>query len=675
MNTKVRLLRKPFTTALWLTLVTVMTVLLCVGGALWYSSESAAKIIDELHSTLAYRTDLQYTVTDQENGRTWSFQPRTTSPEGQKLLKELDCVEAIYDHTLTGGYSPSFTPLISHGAFYEADESYDSVLLAATVTDIREEYRDEDAYDLTAVGLGGVETHISLAVTVTVDEYLAVNEELCLIGTQWDTDEWLVYVECLKESDAEFLEVGGRYMFCGEYNRYGMEDTPTLFLYGTGFRDGNALRGVTNMSYQSDIGEEVELPRIITADVGEPFAARLEGTVEEFLADPANAEWLSIVQSRKMAQHSLPILGTESLESMYIFANNKVRIDEGRMFTPEEYASGARVCILSAALAEKSGIKLGDTVPISQFWCGAQSLEDDSNHSTHIFATDGMLNNPTVGHIDSNTFCVTRDEEFTVVGLYILSSDWGNSSYAVTSNTVFIPKGAQIPGGFGGFNHVGTVTYLDEYGEEVTASRASPEASWGIYQTIRLKNGTAEEFKAAIAGTELEGEFIITDQGYGAILGSVRSISESARGLLALVLGGWALLLVLYLLLYQGKQRRNIGIMRSLGAAPKEAQGYLWGSGMAVAALGVLIGSAVSAGIMDIVQELLFEASTYTVALSRYSASGPSEQSFRQLLERSALPLWAIAALAAAQLAVFALTMYIQSRSLSNQEPRHLLGK
>ena len=141
------------------------------------------------------------------------------------------------------------------------------------------------------------------------------------------------------------------------------------------------------------------------------------------------------------------------------------------------------------------------------------------------------------------------------------------------------------------------------------------------------------------------------------------------------MLGGWALLLVLYLLLYQGKQRRNIGIMRSLGAAPKKTQRYLWGSGMAVAALGVLIGSAVSAGIMDIVQELLFEASTYTVALSRYSASGPSEQSFRQLLERSALPLWAIAALAAAQLAVFALTMYIQSRSLAKQEPRHLLGK
>ena len=52
MDTKIRLTRKPFSTALWLVLVTAMTVLLCVGAGLWYSSERPADAIDGLHPQL-----------------------------------------------------------------------------------------------------------------------------------------------------------------------------------------------------------------------------------------------------------------------------------------------------------------------------------------------------------------------------------------------------------------------------------------------------------------------------------------------------------------------------------------------------------------------------------------------------------------------------------------------
>ena len=358
---------------------------------------------------------------------------------------------------------------------------------------------------------------------------------------------------------------------------------------------------------------------------------------------------------------------------MYLFANSRARITEGRSISQEEYDTGARVCVLSTALAEKSGIKVGDTIPISQFWCVTDSEAD--NWSTSTTPQDGMLNNPTIGNVSTETELMTRDEEFTVIGLYQLSNEWSESSYDVTPNTVFIPKSAQLPGGFGGFSHSDSVTYLDENGEEKTATQSSPDASWGIYHGVKLKNGSAEEFQKALVGTGLEGQYIVTDQGYGSILGSIRAVSESSRQLFALVCMGWLLLLCLYLLLYQGFQRRNLGIMRSLGASPRVAGRYLLGSGMAVAALGVAVGSVLSLGLLSKVQNLLYEAATYTVTLSSYSPSGPSERSFRDLLAQSQLPPAAILLLAAAQIVLFALTMYIQARSLSRRTPRQLLGK
>ena len=674
MDTKIRLTRKPFSTALWLALVTAMTVLLCVGAGLWYSSEQTATVIDGLHSTTAYRTDIHYTVTDIENGTMWSFEPRDTSVEDQKLLAELDCVEAVYENTLTGGYSPRFTPLISASVQNQLNEGYDEVIFIATVVEMETIQYPDYVYDFSKVKLGGVEYRYGQSCLLQIEEYLSVSKELCLIGTEHEKDQAEFHASFLREADTQFLEVGKRYVFSGTFdqqfrfylgpnNIYPMDD---------GIIDGNHLRQIS-ASCQSEIGEVVEIPKISEVTIGDPFVARIEGTAEEFLADPDNAEWLTILAVQDMAQHSVPILGTDSLEAMYLFANSRARITEGRSITQEEYNTGARVCVLSTALAEKSGIKVGDTIPISQFWCDTGSETD--NWSTSTTPEDGMLNNPTIGSVSTETELMTRDEEFTVIGLYQLRNEWSESSYDVTPNTVFIPKAAQLPGGFGGFSHSDSVTYLDENGDEKTATQTSPDASWGVYHGVKLKNGSAEEFQKALVGTGLEGQYIVTDQGYGSILGSIRAVSESSRQLFALVCVGWLLLLCLYLLLYQGFQRRNLGIMRSLGASPRVAGRYLLGSGMTVAALGVGIGSVVSLGLLSKVQNLLYEAATYTVTLSSYSPSGPTERSFRDLLAQSQLPPAAILLLAAAQLTLFALTMYIQSRSLSRRTPRLLLGK
>lgn len=671
MNIKFRLLRKPFTTLLWGLLVTVMTVLLCVGGALWYSSESAAEIINGLHSTVAYRTDRAYQSTPTANGVSYSFENKTLSSDGRKLLENMDCVEAVYSHTLTGGYSPAFSALCGSG--YMMNESYDNIVVVATITKI--EQPDEtwaETLDLSRMDLGIVTT-CSVDVYLHVEEYYVANPDYIGIGTPRETWDLYMVANFLRQEDISYLQEGQRYLISGRYND---DFDPMIDISYHLLPEGNSLRGHGTTHYAPVFSDEEQsdIPVVESMDKEDLCMARLDETVKEFLEDPANEEWRQIVATSRMAQNCVPILGTDDLETMYLFTNSQASIQEGRFFTPEEYASGEKVCILSSNLAELSGIRVGDTIPISQFWCVDDSDSSMDNYSVDLSATDGKLNNPTVGHVGADTEFITRDEAFTVVGIYRQRSEWSQGSYDLTPNTIFIPKKAQIPGGFGGFSRVEDVTYLNAAGESISTTKYAQEAAWGVYLSVKLKNGMADDFREAIAGTALEGQFIITDQGYSAILDSIRSVSQSARSLFALVGAGWALLVLLYILLYQGSQRRNLGIMRSLGATPREARRYLWGSGMTVAALGVAVGTAVSAGVMGIVQQLLYDAATTTVKLSQYSAAGPTQQSFRDLLAQSQLPVWVLLALGGAQLVFFAAAMYFQSRKLANQEPRKLLG-
>ena len=57
MDIKIRLTRKPMTTALWVLLTAAMALLLSVGAAMLYSSGSLSGILDGYHTSIAVRTD------------------------------------------------------------------------------------------------------------------------------------------------------------------------------------------------------------------------------------------------------------------------------------------------------------------------------------------------------------------------------------------------------------------------------------------------------------------------------------------------------------------------------------------------------------------------------------------------------------------------------------------
>ena len=686
MDIRTRLTRKPVTTALWLVLVTAMALFLSVGVALWYSTGNLFDILDEYHSAVAYRLDrgVHREVDPGEDGVRYTMDDRNLTVEQVAALEAMDSVKGVHFHSLSGGYSPSFAPVLGvrNGMincfeyYHQATESYKEAMIVGTVERIHwvqeDGYRDmwpaydEEVYYTSAYFMINVEQialiHESYQIENAIAENMQINVSMSFIG----------------EDTMDYIQEGERYVFYGDY-----DPEPHFWSDGTTTYKPEEIFSRVGLSCGScDLIDGILQTRDGTFNrEGAPLvqaAAKLEGTLEEFLADPANVRWVEQVEDWYLRQHSVPVMGTPALETFYVFMKNQASIVEGRMFTQEEYNAGTKICILSDSLANRSGLSVGDTIKLSQFLC------TDENESTITDYPDGYLNNPNIGSPIQMPEFVTEDEEFTIVGLYKLRDEWVDTSYAITPNTVFIPQKVQIEGTFGGPNvekeqTVWRETIVDGETisrEVVTMTVEAENGSFGVYLSIELVNGRMEDFLREINEDPLlKGQFHTVDQGLENAIKSIEALAASADKLMLLVGLGWVLLLILYVLLYQGGQRQNLGIMRSLGASPKIARDYLFGSGMALASIGVVLGGILSGVIFRIVQSKIAESTLAQVDKSAYSAGAAlTEDALVEMVSMSQISAPMLLALCAAQLAVIAVALWLHAGSMAKRKPRNLLG-
>lgn len=686
MDIKTRLTRKPMTTALWTILVTAMALFLSVGVALWYSTGNLFDVLDEFHSAVAYRLDrgVHREVVPGEDGVSYTLDDRNLTEEQVAALEAMDSVKDVHFHTLSGGYSPSFEPvlgvrngLIHCFEYYPmSTESYREAMIVGTVERIHwiqeHGYRDmwpaydEDVYYISAYFMVNVEqvvlAHESYQIETAIAENMQINVLMSFIG----------------EDALDYIQEGERYVFYGDYDpdeQYRVNEG-----VGTSTPGENFFR-VSLSCGSCDLIDGVLQTRDGTFNrEGDPLvqaAAKLDGSLEEFLADPANVRWAEQVEDWVLRQHSVPVIGTPALETFYVFMKNQASIVEGRMFTSKEYDAGSKVCILSDSLASRSGLSVGDTISLSQFLC------TDENESTDTTYPDGYMNNPTIGSPIQMPEFVTEDEEFTIVGLYSLRDEWTDTSYSITPNTVFIPQKAQIEGTFGGPNveKEQTVYWELDDGENITRGVSTEmgiveNGSFGIYLSIELVNGKMEDFLREISEDPvLKGQFHTVDQGLENAIKSIEALAASADKLMLLVGLGWLLLMILYVLLYQGGQRQNLGIMRSLGASPKTARKYLFGSGMTLAAFGVMLGSILSAVIFRVVQSKIAESTLAQVDKSAYSVgSALTEDALVEMVNMSQISMPMLVGLCAAQLIVFAVVLWLHAGTMAKRKPKNLLG-
>ncbi len=682
MDIKTRLFRRPATTIFWFLLATTMALLFVVGFALYWSSGNLSGVLSSHHTTIAVRTDQSTTGTAIEGGAKWEVEPHALSQEDVDFLERLDSVEGVYFHSLTGGYSPDFTPIIGvrqtlwgpMDTQYMVNESYDDVLAVVEIIDIYET-SVYTTYDMTALGLSAEEPDQTFYAEAEIVELLEVNTDY---GVAKDPLINLM-VSTIGKAAGDYLQEGGRYLIQGIYN-------PEVRYYGSGVMghshaciraEGAAMLQGDQLWYiggMSSAPDDFDTIVWIDTENTSPFLAKLDGSAEDFLADPANQAWAEIAASYDTAQHSLPVMGTDCLESMYLFVQNEAVVTQGRSFTQEEYETGARVCLLSESMAEKSGLQVGSRFSMSQFLVHdfANNRYSGENTSTGSgdLNVDGMLNNPTVGYVGPDTEFVTENEEFTVIGLYRLQDEWADTSYSITPNTVFIPKKAQIEGGFGGVEEMMTVVEHDGF----TYETPNENGAHGVYLSVKLHNGTMNDFLEALEGTELQGTFLTQDQGYGAIQESVNAVAQSAETVFRVAMLGWLLILALYVLLYQNLQKKNLGAMRSLGAGIQPSRRYLFLSGFMLAVLGVVIGTTVGAVLLNMIQDKVLLAPITDAMMNEHSGGQAlTVEDLTGMLRQNGLSVPQLLLMGLIQTGVIGAVLWIHAALLSRQNPRKLL--
>ena len=711
MNTKIRLFRKPVTTVSWIAVLTAMAMLLGIGANMLHSARSLLGIVDQHHTTIAVQT-LDAGLTSTGRYQKLGVTLKRTEIEA---LSQLDTVEKIDLRYLTGAYIPELTAvmaLMKWGDIGQANvdtaqfetvynESYNQVIFTGEVEYFWwQTWEDGYYYDMSQVGGTELMEEKRAHAIVKIDRILVAHPDYEFYATE---DAYLYYtgrihVDAFVYSDSEepCWQPGEKYIFSGQYDpmlyvvtgeagdkglneRYGANPSfPTLSLgarysapggvvnYSNCLTQGDQMIMYKRIGWRDHDWEDKSKP-LVAADAREPvvLAQKLTGTVEELIeAEPAWAQELELYEK---ALHTFPVLGTGALETMYVFHSNDASMIEGRMFTQEEYDSGAKVCVISDLVAQEAGIGVGDTLHFSQYICGRSPDEANSTVGVREAVTT-TLNNPGVGRIPIPNGFETENEEFTVVGIYKLSRTWDKSTFSITPNTVFIPQKAQISGGFGGPSYSAFGNGIWEYGESF------PNGTYGVFLSVKVKNGQGELFKTQ-ADETANNNFLIFDQGYAAAMESIQAVEEEAWKLIGIASVGWLLLLMLYVLLYQNKERNNLGIHRSVGGSPKEGRRYLFGSGLLLATVGIAIGTLCSAGVTRLVSTQLAE---FMVSEGTMQAmSGGMElgaDTMAGILAQATLPTETLLTLCGGQLAVIAIVLWLHAAIISRQTPRKLMG-
>lgn len=668
MTARIRFIRRPGVSVLWLVALTAAALLLAVGSGVLWSVIGLRNYMDEHFISVAVLTRTEEQMEELENsmaagglGLVLSAPVLTQQELGQ--IAAMPQVRMVDMRGLTAAYSPSLRPVSSaetEKAYQmDLDAPYNRVMLVARViqADTTRTPQEMDTTELD--GQVHAYTEVRTRGKLAVEQVVAAHEAYD-IPKEIDLD--LLYVSEDPEDD---VQEGGRYLFYGTYDA-GLQHTLLDEIYesagqqpayAASLQVGDGVPLTANY-----LQEDGTYCFVSSGDIDPRFPSftPILGDIDEFFADPAHELWHKTREEMEITLHSVPMMGTECLESVYAFQQGSSYMVEGRSFNQEEYRKGAPVCVVSEAVARASGLSVGDSLTISQYEA-LMNYGEYSNLGGHLASSGHLqrsvpggsteLNNPFIRPYLSQYGFATQEETFTVVGIYRQDRWWDSSaSFAMTPNVMFAPSKA-----------LADCAYQGDAG--------------GVYLSVVLENGTAQDFGQATGEQTTEGRWLVDDQNYIQVKAGVEQLQSAAQILMVACLLGWGMIVLFYLVLYQGGERRNLGIMISVGAGKRRAVRYLVGSGLILAAMGTVLGLALSQAVDQAVLDMVMSVSMEQVsATAMSSASQVDTQLIAKGLTQGSAASWQGTALVAGlSLMVLAAAMLLQTWLMSRRRPRKLM--
>ncbi len=320
-----------------------------------------------------------------------------------------------------------------------------------------------------------------------------------------------------------------------------------------------------------------------------PTMTELDGKVEDFLDSADGEAWQAVLESTQINNHAFPILAVDKLGYQAEFAREQARIVQGRDFTQDELANGEKMCILSESQAVANGLAVGDTISIQTYYY-------DPNITEHALITRyPNAASPFASFYSQARGFSSEPESYTIVGLYRLSNErGGNSNYGFTSSTIFIPKKAT----------------------------AAKMVTWdeGVFRSIILRNGKLDDFNNILAEAGFEDTFVVYDRGYNEIFSGLNAYEEVAGRAVLIGIGAYAIILLLFLILFPGRQKRTLFTMDNLGTPKRKKFAFVFSSSFVVILPGTIWGSAISLILQEGVAAELMESVGVSIPLVFSSA-------------------------------------------------------
>ena len=589
MNPMHQLTRRPVKAAFGALLLALAGVILALSGGQFWAAAQTRAAVERTYTTVAVITGLgssEETANSPDGTSADAESLRQNSATGAAIFfqepeqQSWDIIRSRPTVGMVSGYSPCLKPAISlYTGHRSSDAPYEYSIVeirADAVTEVINDWFGESGcaswqLDGQVLGIYGLNDafrdpsgqRASVTLCQVYDDpakllHPEAGKRYLLLSHSYGDDEWYlrrnvadwVFMETNVQLDPWSLDISGNlirydqrknqsehwYHTAGDAAEEPVEFAPEELLYS----DPTTGTEVMNVDPDSfglfsfavdmfkDTGEiMVEDPqqpgnwRPETVDYTQynlPSIQELpDGVTAQEVID-STSSWRMAMESIQTNNHSVPVLAVDSVEGMLEFASGRTQITQGRSISQEEYRDGAAVCLISETLARESGLDVGDTLPLSLY-------EKEKN----LMPTMVGDSDPTAYYyLPQRGF--QQETEYTVIGLYRQSSEWGKTVASFTPNSVLTPKKS--------------VTCAMETGS--SAIEASPSGLWG---TMVLQNGTAGQMESRLAENGLGGTVTYYDQGYSDIVESLDGYTRVSRTVLCVGLALWAVVLAAYCVL------------------------------------------------------------------------------------------------------------------------------
>lgn len=229
---------------------------------------------------------------------------------------------------------------------------------------------------------------------------------------------------------------------------------------------------------------------------------------------------------------------------------------------------------------------------------------------------EGPLYFPAAGvYVDSPSGDVPSGESYEIIGLYYVFKKTGGS-HNLHPDTALVPQ-KSVP----------------IQPQDITGRKSRPVYWWnqdGItaihfpdwegFVSFRLVNGSVEAFTREMEQHELPGlTFTFYDQGYSKVGGALTGMQETAAVLTTICAAAGVGIVLLFALLFVGRQQRTIAVMYSLGAGRRKALGFLLLTVLLVAVLAVAIGGVSGLVLSDTVFNAIYARNVEAVEGNDFS--------------------------------------------------------